>query len=112
MVRSTPLTIPFANDNLDLTSDPLNHTTDQNVDALNRPNQTTQDVGGLAVLTKYQYDARDNLTQVTNPKGLNTTYTYNGLSDVIAELIGGSGFRRVRSSASGCGPAANPAAHA
>jgi RHS repeat-associated protein len=70
------------NDNVDLVSDPLNHTANQDVDALNRPTQTTQDVGGLNVLTKYQYDARDDLTQVTDPKNLNTVYTYNGYNDL------------------------------
>jgi RHS repeat-associated protein len=73
-----------ANDNVDLVSDPLNHTANQDVDALNRPTQTTQDVGGLNVLTKFQYDARDDLTQVTDPKGLTTTYTRDGLNDLVS----------------------------
>jgi RHS repeat-associated protein len=71
-----------ANDNVDLVSDPLNHTANQDVDALNRPTQTTQDVGGLNVLTKLQYDARDDLVQVTDPKNLNTVYTYDGFNNL------------------------------
>jgi RHS repeat-associated protein len=74
-----------ANDNVDLVSDPLIHTTDQDVDALNRPTQTTQDVGGLAVLTKYQYNALDQVTQVTDPKDLNTSYAYNGFGELITQ---------------------------
>jgi RHS repeat-associated protein len=73
-----------ANDNVDLVSDPLNHTTNQDVDALNRPTQVTEDVGGLNVLTKFQYDARDDLTQATDPKGLTTTYTRDGLNDLVS----------------------------
>jgi RHS repeat-associated protein len=74
------------NDNLDLVSDPINHTSDQDVDALNRVIKTTQDSAGLAVKTYYQYNALDEPTQVTDPKGLNTVYTYNGFGELITQV--------------------------
>ena len=49
----------------------------------NRLVATLQDVGGIAATTQFTYDAQDNLTRVTDPKGLNTGYTYNGLGDLL-----------------------------
>ena len=74
-----------AEGNPDQATDPNNHVTDQNVDALGRVTQTTQDAGtgGLAVPTQLQYNSLDQVTQVTDPKGLNTVYTYNGFGDLI-----------------------------
>ncbi|WP_295930601.1 hypothetical protein, partial [uncultured Xanthomonas sp.] len=51
-------------------------------DPLKRLARTLQDVGGIAAETKFGYDALDNLTKVTDPKGLDTTYAYNGLGDL------------------------------
>lgn len=51
-------------------------------DALNRLTQSIQDVGGIAASTQFKYDALDNLTEVTDPKGLKTTYTYDGLGQM------------------------------
>ena len=56
--------------------------TDQNVDPLNRLSRTLQDTAGLAAQTQVAYDALDNPTQVTDPKGLNTTYAYTGFSEL------------------------------
>ena len=39
-------------------------------------------MGGIDAETKFAYDAQDNLTKVTDPKGLDTTYPYNGLGDL------------------------------
>jgi RHS repeat-associated protein len=71
-----------ANGNTDTATDALDRVTDNNYDPLNRLSRTLQDVGGINVETKFAYDALDNLTQVTDPKGLNTGYTYNGLGDL------------------------------
>lgn len=70
------------NGNPDTVTDALNHVTDNDHDPLNRLRSTIQDLNGIAAQTQFGYDALDNLTQVTDPKGLNTTYTYNGLSDL------------------------------
>lgn len=67
--------------NPDTTTDALGRVTDQNHDPLDRLVRSLQDVGGLAVETKLAYNALDQVTQVTDPKGLNTTYGYNGFGD-------------------------------
>jgi RHS repeat-associated protein len=71
-----------ANGNTNTVTDALGRVTDNDYDPLNRLARTLQDVGGIAAETKFQYDALDNLTKVTDPKGLDTTYTYNGLGDL------------------------------
>ncbi|KAF1718667.1 type IV secretion protein Rhs [Pseudoxanthomonas yeongjuensis] len=71
-----------ANGNTNTVSDALARVTDNDYDPLNRLSRTLQDVGGINAETKFTYDALDNLTQVTDPKGLNTDYTYNGLGDL------------------------------
>ena len=73
-----------ANDNLNMTTDGLSSVTDQDVDPLNRLIKTIQDqgVGKINATTQFEYDARDNLTKVIDPKNLNTIYTYNGLNDL------------------------------
>ena len=75
-----------ANGNTDTVTDALGRVTDNDYDPLNRFSRTLQNVGGINAETKFQYDAQDNLTQVTDPKGLNTTYTYNGLGD-LTQLV-------------------------
>ena len=74
-----------ANDNLDITTDGLGRVTNQDVDPLNRLIKTIQDqgVGKINAVTQFEYDARDNLTKVIDPKNLNTSYAYNGLNDLI-----------------------------
>lgn len=67
--------------NPDTTTDALGRVTDQNHDPLDRLVRSLQDVGGLAVETKLAYNALDQVTKVTDPKGLNTTYGYNGFGD-------------------------------
>ena len=71
-----------ANGNTNTVTDALGRVTDNDYDPLNRLSRTLQNVGGINAETKFAYDAQDNLTQVTDPKGLNTTYTYNGLGDL------------------------------
>ena len=71
-----------ANGNNQTVTDALNRVADNDYDPLNRLVRTLQDVGGIEAETKFEYDAQDNLTKVTDPKGLDTTYTYNGFSDL------------------------------
>jgi len=71
-----------ANGNTKTVTDALSHVTQNDYDPLNRLARTLQDVGGIAAETKFGYDALDNLTKVTDPKGLDTTYAYSGLGDL------------------------------
>lgn len=72
-----------ANGNRSTVTDALSRVTGNAYDALSRLSATLQDVGGIEAQTGFQYDALDNLTKVTDPKGLDTTYTYNGLGDLL-----------------------------
>jgi RHS repeat-associated protein len=72
----------YAGGNLDQTTDALGRVSDNTHDPLNRLTRTLQDMNGIAVDTRFEYDALDNLTKVTDPNGLNTTYGYNGFSDL------------------------------
>jgi RHS repeat-associated protein len=71
-----------ADGNPNLKTDALGRVTDQDIDPLNRMIRTLQDANGLQVYTNYSYDARDHLTQVTDPQGLNTIYQYDGLDNL------------------------------
>ncbi len=71
-----------ANNNTKLTTDALGRVAQQDYDPLNRLMHTLQNVGGIGASTTYAYDARDHLTQVTDPKGLNTVYQYDGLDNL------------------------------
>lgn len=64
-------------------TDALGHVASNDYDPLNRLKRTLHDVGGIEAETKFEYDANNNLTKVTDPKGLDTTYTYNGLGDQV-----------------------------
>ncbi len=69
-----------ANGNMDLTTDPLGRVSDNDYDPLNRLIQSIQDkdtaaaTGEIAATVKYEYDARDNLRKVIDPKNLPTEY--------------------------------------
>lgn len=67
--------------NQDRITDALGRITDQGYDSLNRLVRTLQDAGGLNVETKFEYDPLDRLTKVSDPKGLDTVYAYNGFGD-------------------------------
>jgi YD repeat-containing protein len=71
------------NGNSNLVADPLTRVTDNDYDPLNRLSQTVQDAAGIAAQTNFHYDALDNLTKVTDPKRLDTSYVYNGLGDLL-----------------------------
>lgn len=72
-----------ANGNNQTVTDALGRVADNDYDPLNRLVRTLQDVGGIEAETKFEYDAQDNLTKVTDPKGLDTTYQYNGFGDLV-----------------------------
>lgn len=69
------------NENPDRTTDPLGRKTDRAYDPIGRLTQTLQDVGGLEVKTQIQYTVLNQVAQITDPKGLNTLYAYNGFGD-------------------------------
>ncbi len=71
-----------ASGNPDLATDGLSRVEDQNYDPLERITRSLRDVSGVAAETKYTYSLFDDVTKVTDPKGLNTNYTYNGFGDL------------------------------
>ncbi|WP_253901045.1 RHS repeat-associated core domain-containing protein [Stenotrophomonas maltophilia] len=80
-----------ANGNPQTVTDALQRVTSQQYDPLNRLAQTLQDVGGVAAEIRSQYNALDQVTQVTDPKGLHTTYAYNGFGDMTGQVSPDSG---------------------
>lgn len=72
-------------------TDALERVTTQQHDPLGRLARTLQDVGGIEAEIKSSYNALDQVTQVTDPKGLHTTYAYNGFGDLTAQVSPDSG---------------------
>lgn len=66
----------------DTVTDALGRVTDNDYDPLGRLARTLQDATGIAAETKFEYDALDNLTKITDPKGLDTNYQYNAFGDL------------------------------
>jgi RHS repeat-associated protein len=66
----------------DTTTDALSRVTDNDHDPLGRLTRTLQDATGVAAETVFAYDVLDNMTQVRDPKGLNTDYTYNAFGEL------------------------------
>jgi RHS repeat-associated protein len=66
-------------------TDALGRVTQNEYDPLNRLKRTVQDVGGIGADSQFKYDALDNLTEVTDPKGLKTTYARNGFGEVVTQ---------------------------
>lgn len=73
-------------------TDALQRVTRQQYDPLNRLARTLQDVGGIEAEIKSSYNALDQVTQVTDPKGLHTTYAYNGFGDLTGQVSPDSGI--------------------
>ena len=100
-----------ANGNPQSITDALQRVTSQQYDPLNRLALTLQDVGGVAAEIRSTYNALDQITQVTDPKRLHTTYAYNGFGDLTTQVSpdsGSTGFtvdsagnRRTRTDARG-----------
>lgn len=80
-----------ANGNPQSITDALQRVTSQQYDPLNRLALTLQDVGGVEAEIRSHYNALDQVTQVTDPKGLHTTYAYNGFGDLTAQVSPDSG---------------------
>ena len=80
-----------ANGNPQTVTDALQRVTRQQYDPLNRLAQTLQDVGGVEAEIGSQYNALDQVTRVTDPKGLYTTYAYNGFGDLTGQVSPDSG---------------------
>jgi RHS repeat-associated protein len=71
-----------ASGNQTQTVSPVNSVTSRSYDLLNRPTTLTQPpVGGSSPVITTTYDAQDNVTQVTDPRTLATTYTVDGLGN-------------------------------
>ncbi len=71
------------NGNLIFETDALGRTKTQTYDRRNRiTEQTFPSVAGVTGVAKYQYNAFDQLTQVTDPRNKITSYTANALGDV------------------------------
>jgi RHS repeat-associated protein len=80
-----------ANGNLVHTADALGIQQHMGYDALNRLTQTIKDYDGSDSLTPnttttVTLDALNRSTQVTDPSSLNTTYSYDGLSDTTGQV--------------------------
>lgn len=67
-----------AQGNVTSTAAPLGRTIGATYDALNRLETVTDPAG----VTGFSYDADDDITGVTDSRGLNTSYNYNGFGDV------------------------------
>lgn len=72
--------------NPDLTTDALGRISDNDHDPLNRLASILRDAGGIGAGTSFVYDELDNPTNITDPKNLNTTYTYNGFGEVTQQI--------------------------
>lgn len=79
--RATTYTYDL-NGNADTTTDALTRVADSDHDPLNRLVKSLQDTAGIKAATDFKYNALDQLTQVTDPKRLNTFYGYNALGDL------------------------------
>ncbi|MFG6110247.1 RHS repeat-associated core domain-containing protein [Stenotrophomonas nematodicola] len=90
-----------ADGNPQTATDALSRVSSQQYDPLNRLARTLQDVGGVAAEIRSQYNALDQVTQVTDPKGLHTTYAYNGFGDLTGQVSPDSGASSFTSDSAG-----------
>ncbi|WP_240502879.1 RHS repeat-associated core domain-containing protein [Stenotrophomonas sp. TD3] len=81
--NSTDFTYDLAN-NVQLITDALKRKTQFDYDPYGRPSRVLQDVSGMAVETRYEYDVEGRTTKVVDPKGLATNYGYSGLGDLLS----------------------------
>ncbi len=82
--RATQFTYD-ANSNLSGRTDALSRVTSYTYDPLNRLSATVASVGGIAARTQLEYTALDQVTKVTDPKNLATTYTLNAMGEQTAQ---------------------------
>ncbi|MGD2136899.1 MAG: RHS repeat-associated core domain-containing protein [Gammaproteobacteria bacterium] len=69
---------------LDRQTDGRGYVTDYDYDSLQRLLGSIRDPGGLGAVTRYGYDAADNLTSVTDPVSGDTAYVYDDLGNLIS----------------------------
>ncbi len=65
---------------------PLGHISRNTFDGASRPKLQTQDPGGINAQVGYDYAANGQLERVVDPKGLATTYAYNGFGDLLQQV--------------------------
>ncbi|ALN79568.1 RHS repeat domain-containing protein [Lysobacter antibioticus] len=97
--------------NADTVTDALGSVTDSDYDPLGRLVRTLQDMSGINAQILFQHDALNRITQVTDPKGLNTVYGYNGFGDIASissqdtggavDTFDGAGNQKTRTDARG-----------
>ncbi len=90
-----------ADGNPQTATDALSRVSSQQYDSLNRLARTLQDVSGVAAEIRSQYNALDQITQITDPKGLHTTYAYNGFGDLTGQVSPDSGASTFTSDSAG-----------
>ncbi len=73
------------NGNRTSVTDALGRVTAHEYDPLNRLKRSVQDVGGIGAESQFKYDALDNLVEVTDPKGLKTSYVRNAFGEVVTQ---------------------------
>ncbi|QDQ27050.1 RHS repeat protein [Chitinimonas arctica] len=61
-------------------------------DALKRMTTRTDTANGVTRIQRFDYDGRNRLTKYTDPRGLVTTYTYNGFDEVLVQTSPDSGI--------------------
>ena len=84
----TPMTWQYGYDAMGrptISTDPYGRTVYTYYDSLGRPIQTQQSVGGEQSITQLAYDGADNLTKVTDPRSLETTYSPTGAGTVTSQ---------------------------
>lgn len=63
--------------------DGLNFATTNSYDALNRVTQTVDRASGTTLMA---HDDADQMTQYTDPRGIDTDFTHNGFGEVVQEV--------------------------
>ncbi len=87
--NDTPTDLSYdAQGNVDLVTDALGRIADHDHDALGRlrhsiANANANGSGVERAVSQFEYDDRDNLVAVTDPKGLTTRYDYDGLGNLV-----------------------------
>lgn len=79
------------NNNVLESEDALGVVARQSYDGADRVVNEVQDSGGIAAQMVYEYASNGRVSSVVDPKGLRTTYSYNGFGDLIKQESPDSG---------------------
>ena len=90
-----------ANGNAIGSTDALGRSSVKGYDPLQRLAESIGDSGGIAAHTAFSYDAADNLTAITDPKGLVTSYAYNAFGELEVQSSPDTGVTQVTYDAAG-----------